>query len=132
MSVMLLAGGEPLLRESLLAFTAQVPEILFLLFTNGSLIDEATIDRLRGQRHVVPVLSIEGNEAQTDERRGGGTYRYVTEAMTRLRKGRVFFGSSTTLSRENFELATSESHLRDLMRRGCRLQIVERHLERVR
>jgi len=120
-SVMLLAGGEPLLRESLLAFTAQFPEILFLLFTNGSLVDETAIDRLSGQRHVVPVLSIEGNEAQTDERRGGGTYRYVTEAMTRLKKGRVFFGTSTTLSRENFELATSEAHLRDLMRRGCRL-----------
>ena len=120
-SVMLLAGGEPLLRETLLSFTAQFPEILFLLFTNGSLVNETTIDRLRGQQHVVPVLSIEGNEAQTDERRGGGTYRYVTEAMTRLKKGRVFFGSSTTLSRENFELATSEAHLRDLMRRGCRL-----------
>ena len=120
-SVMLLAGGEPLLRESLLTYTAQFPEILFLLFTNGSLVDEATIDRFREQRHVVPVLSIEGGEDQTDERRGGGTYRYVTEAMTRLKKRRVFFGTSTTLTRENFELATSELHLKDLMHRGCRL-----------
>ncbi len=120
-SVMLLAGGEPLLRENLLSFTAEFPEILFLLFTNGSLIDEAPIDRLREQRHVVPVLSIEGGEDQTDERRGGGTYRYVTEAMTRLKKRRVFFGTSTALTCENFELATSEAHLRDLMRRGCRL-----------
>jgi len=120
-SVMLLAGGEPLLRENLLSFTAEFPEILFLLFTNGSLVDEATINRLRGQRHVVPVLSIEGGKAQTDERRGGGTYRYVTEAMTRLKKRRVFFGTSTTLTSENFELATSEVHLRDVLRRGCRL-----------
>jgi MoaA/NifB/PqqE/SkfB family radical SAM enzyme len=120
-SVMLLAGGEPLLRGNLLTFTAQFPHILFLLFTNGSLIDGATIDRLREQRHVVPVLSIEGGEDETDERRGGGTYRYVTEAMARLKKRRVFFGTSTTLTRENFELTTSEIHLRDLLRRGCRL-----------
>jgi MoaA/NifB/PqqE/SkfB family radical SAM enzyme len=120
-SVMLLAGGEPLLRENLLTFTARFPEMLFLLFTNGSLVDEATVDRFRGQRHVVPVLSIEGGEDHTDDRRGGGTYRYVTEAMTRLKKRRVFFGTSTTLTRENFELATSEVHLGDLLQRGCRL-----------
>ncbi len=120
-SVILLAGGEPLLRQNLLAFTAGFPEILFLLFTNGSLVDGAAIDRLREQRHVVPVLSIEGGEAQTDDRRGGGTYRYVIETMARLRKRRVFFGTSTTLTRENFDLATSEAHLKGLIRRGCRL-----------
>jgi len=41
--------------------------------------------------------------------------------MTRLKKRRVFFGTSTTLTSENFELATSEVHLRDVLRRGCRL-----------
>jgi MoaA/NifB/PqqE/SkfB family radical SAM enzyme len=120
-SVILIAGGEPLLRENLLAFTAAFPEILFLLFTNGSLVDGAVVEQLREQRHVVPVLSIEGGEDQTDERRGGGTYQYVTDAMVRLSRRRVFFGTSTTLTRENFELATSQAHLRDLMRRGCRL-----------
>jgi MoaA/NifB/PqqE/SkfB family radical SAM enzyme len=120
-SVMLLAGGEPLLREKLLDFTAEFPEILFLLFTNGSLIDDAVIDRLRRQRHVVPVLSIEGDETLTDRRRGRGTYDHVMAAMTRLRKRRVFFGTSTTLTSENFDLHLGEDHLRDLIRRGCRL-----------
>jgi len=120
-SVVLLAGGEPFLRRNLLDLTAAFPEILFLLFTNGSLLDEAVIVRLREQPHVVPVLSIEGSEDQTDERRGGGTYRYVVEAMARLKKHRVFFGTSTTLTCENFPLATSREHLENLMRRGCRL-----------
>ena len=120
-SVMLLAGGEPLLRESLLDFTADFPEILFLLFTNGSLIDAAVIERLRDQRHVVPVLSIEGDETLTDRRRGRGTYDHVMAAMTRLRKRRVFFGTSTTLTSENYDLHLDPSHLRDLIGRGCRL-----------
>ena len=120
-SVMLLAGGEPLLRANLLDFTAEFPEILFLLFTNGSLIDDAVIDRLREQPHVVPVLSIEGDETLTDRRRGRGTYDHVMAAMGRLRKRRVFFGTSTTLTSENYDLHLDKRHLRELIRRGCRL-----------
>ena len=120
-SVMLLAGGEPLMREALLDLTADFPEILFLLFTNGSLVDDTVVDRLREQRHVVPVLSIEGDEALTDRRRGRGAYASVIAAMDRFKRQRVFFGTSTTLTSENFDLHLDEGHLRDLIRRGCRL-----------
>jgi MoaA/NifB/PqqE/SkfB family radical SAM enzyme len=120
-SVILLAGGEPFLRPDLLDQIAQRPEILFLLFTNGSLLDEARIARLRRLPHVVPVLSLEGGETETDERRGGGTYEHVTAAMGRLHKGGMFFGTSATLTRRNFDRATDEAHLRSLIGRGCRL-----------
>ncbi len=120
-SVILLAGGEPLLRPGLLETTASHRRILFLLFTNGSLLDDEKITALRRQRHVIAVLSIEGNEDQTDLRRGGGAHARVVEAMRELKDRRVFFGTSTTLTRENFDLATSEAHLRALIDRGCRL-----------
>ena len=67
---MLIAGGEPLLREGLLDLTAQTPEILFLLFTNATLLDDATVEKLKTQPHVVPILSLEGDETFTDARRG--------------------------------------------------------------
>ena len=38
-----------------------------------------------------------------------------------LKKGGVFFGTSTTLTSENYELSTSREYLRDLLKRGCRL-----------
>jgi len=120
-SIMLLAGGEPLLRKDLLDLTAEFPEILFLLFTNGSLLDGDRIARLKHQRHVIPVLSIEGDESRTDDRRGRGTYDHVMAAMKRLRAKRVFFGTSTTLTRDNYDLHLDEAHLRDLIRKGCRL-----------
>ena len=120
-SVMLIAGGEPFLRPRLLELTAAHPEILFLLFTNGTLLDGEKVDALRRQRHVITVLSIEGDEQLTDRRRGTGAHRTVTDAMRRLRDRRVFFGTSTTLTSENFDVATSEAHLRGLIDRGCRL-----------
>ncbi|GAG13388.1 unnamed protein product, partial [marine sediment metagenome] len=71
-SIMLIAGGEPLLREGLFDLTAQVPEILFLLFTNTTLLDDTVVERLKAQPHVVPILSLEGDETLTDARRGAG------------------------------------------------------------
>ena len=120
-SVILLAGGEPLLRPGLLAEAASVPEILFLLFTNGTLLDDRVLGTLCAAPHIVPVLSVEGGEAETDARRGAGAYGRVTAAMARLKDRRVVFGTSTTLTRANFDAATGEPYVRDLARRGCRL-----------
>ena len=120
-SVMLLAGGEPMIRDGLLELTSTAPEILFLLFTNGSLLTEPRVRELRNQPHVIPVLSLEGDQDLTDARRGTGTHANILGLMARLQNEHVFFGTSTTLTRENFDLATSEDHLRDLLRRGCKL-----------
>jgi MoaA/NifB/PqqE/SkfB family radical SAM enzyme len=120
-SVMLLAGGEPLLRDRLIRLISERREILFLLFTNGSLLDEDRVAQLRKAPHVIPVVSVEGGEEETDARRGSGTHRRVVEAMARLQASRIFFGTSTTLTRANFDLATDEAHLKDLISRGCRL-----------
>ncbi|MBE0636197.1 radical SAM protein [Candidatus Bipolaricaulota bacterium] len=120
-SIMLIAGGEPLLREGLLELTKEVPEILFLLFTNATLLDASVVSKLREQPHVVPILSLEGDKAFTDARRGAGSYEGVIDAMRRLKEQHVFFGTSTTLTSENFELTTSRQHLRDLLKCGCRL-----------
>ena len=120
-SIMLVAGGEPLLRPDLLELTSQAPEILFLLFTNATLINSTLAAQLKRQPHVIPVLSLEGDESLTDARRGAGAHARVLDAMRLLRSYHVFFGTSTTLTQENYALATSESHLRDLIRRGCKL-----------
>jgi len=120
-SIILLAGGEPLLRDNLLEQMAAFPEILFLLFTNGTLLDEAAIARLETLPHVIPVLSIEGDERFTDMRRGDGTHHRLMDVMSLLRRHRVFFGTSTTLTSANIELYLEEQFLQDLIQRGCGL-----------
>jgi sulfatase maturation enzyme AslB (radical SAM superfamily) len=70
-SVVLLAGGEPFLRkDELLRLAANNPSLLFLIFTNGLMITDQIAGMLTRRRNIVPVVSLEGDSAQTDTRRG--------------------------------------------------------------
>jgi MoaA/NifB/PqqE/SkfB family radical SAM enzyme len=120
-SIILLAGGEPLARADLLDATAEFPEIVFPLFTNGTLIEEATVERLTEQRHVIPVLSLEGDPFVTDARRGKGVHAQVMAAMDRLSDAQLLFGTSITLTRENFDTVTDEAYVRGLVEADCAL-----------
>ena len=108
----LLAGGEPLIRRDVLEAAACVKEMVFPVFTNGLLIDEKTADFFEKNRHLIPVISIEGGKAQTDDRRGEGTYRAVQEVMERLRERGVLFGVSITVTTENFHTVTGDAFIK--------------------
>jgi MoaA/NifB/PqqE/SkfB family radical SAM enzyme len=99
------SGGEPLCYRSqgrdLLDIVEKNKDCLFLMFTNGTLLGEETAERLARLGNLTPALSVEGPEAQTDERRGEGTQRRVLEAMQRLRVAGVPFGISMTVTQAN-------------------------------
>jgi MoaA/NifB/PqqE/SkfB family radical SAM enzyme len=122
-SVIMLAGGEPLLRPQILDVTRKFPDIIFPLFTNGLLLDDAVIARFRGQPQVIPVLSIEGWEPETDTRRGSGVFESVAAAAEKLRAAGLFFGVSLTVTRRNFEAVTAEGLVQALIGNGCSLFI---------
>ena len=106
-STILVAGGEPLLRPVFFELAKRHPHILFLVFTNGLLIDEAILAKFAVTRNLVPMLSLEGQQMETDLRRGEGIYKLVEQKMELLRKRGLFFGTSLTLTRSNFDLITS-------------------------
>lgn len=120
-SAALLAGGEPLLRPGLLDITADYPGMLFPVFTNGLLVDDALAARLRKQRNVIPVLSIEGRQNITDGRRGEGVWGRIHSAAAALRRARVFFGASFTVRSDTLETLTSEAFIAEMVEMGCRL-----------
>jgi len=120
-SIMLIAGGEPLTRPEILDITGDYPQIAFPLFTNGLLLDDHTISILKKQRHVVPVLSLEGHQLETDGRRGAGVYSHVLGTMERLAKERILFGTSLTLTRQNYPLIANAHFMHEMLTRGCRL-----------
>jgi MoaA/NifB/PqqE/SkfB family radical SAM enzyme len=120
-SFFVVAGGEPFLKPELLEIAARFRNIVFLAFTNGLLLDAALVRRLRGLPNIVPLLSLEGGEAETDERRGTGVYRKLLSIMDGLKRNNVFFGTSLTLTRANFPVLTEENFVRGLTDRGMRL-----------
>nr|MCR5475404.1 radical SAM protein [Lachnospiraceae bacterium] len=71
-SFILLAGGEPLLRKGVIDAAGSRPDILFPVFTNGTLMGEKYFELFDRYRNIVPIMSIEGNKDITDARRGQG------------------------------------------------------------
>jgi MoaA/NifB/PqqE/SkfB family radical SAM enzyme len=123
-SFMVLAGGEPLARKDILDITAGHPDILFLMATNGLLITDEIIERFKKQKNVIPLISLEGNESETDNRRGLGAYHHLLGTIEKLKKADVFFGTSLTLTRFNFESITGTEFVRDLNNLGCKIFLI--------
>jgi MoaA/NifB/PqqE/SkfB family radical SAM enzyme len=79
------------------------------------------LTRLQTLRNVIPVISLEGLEPETDGRRGGGVYQQALDAMARMHERRILFGTSIMVTRRNFGLVTSRRFVRNLVARGAKL-----------
>jgi MoaA/NifB/PqqE/SkfB family radical SAM enzyme len=119
-SFFVLAGGEPLVRPEIVDIIMDYPDIIFFMFTNGLLIDQELLNRLKQNRNVVPVLSIEGFEEDTDGRRGQGVFRNLQRIIEMLRKNNIFYSVSITVTNSNIDTVTSVTFIGDLARLGCR------------
>jgi MoaA/NifB/PqqE/SkfB family radical SAM enzyme len=120
-SFCLLAGGEPLMRRDLLECAAEVEDIIFPVFTNGTLIGATYTEFFKNHLNMVPVISLEGELAATDDRRGNGVFQRALRSMEMLQKEKLFFGTSITVTTENYHDVTSEAFLSHLVSLGCRL-----------
>lgn len=143
----LLAGGEPLMRPDVLKKAGMRKNILFPVFTNGTMINNDTLPRCvegeavselpdkgeadRGtylqlfmdNRNLLPVLSMEGDRQRTDARRGSGIYDGLIQAMENLRDRDILYGVSVTVTKENMEEVTADAFLRKLSLLGCKAVI---------
>ena len=120
-SYILVAGGEPFMRPELLDVTAQHPSIIFTPFTNGLLVTDEHIRKLKKQHHVIPIVSFEGYELQTDKRRGEGVYENGLVLLERFKRERLYYGVSITTTRENYETISNERFISRLADLGCRI-----------
>ena len=119
-SIVLVVGGEPLTRPDIFKVTKEFPDMIFTLFTNGTLIDAAVLRQFKEQKHVIPILSMEGHEGMTDLRRGAGIYDRLVKDMAKLHEMGIFFGTSLTVTRQNYETITGEDFVRRMREHGCR------------
>ena len=119
----LLAGGEPLLRRGVIEAAGGRSNLLFPIFTNGTYLDEAYLDLFDRCRNLVPVMSIEGDRAATDARRGAGVYDRLIANMDALKARELIFGASVTVTTENLREALSDGFIDSLAGRGCKAVI---------
>lgn len=122
-SFILLAGGEPMLRRDVIEAASKKSNILFPLFTNGTFMNDRYFKLFDDCRNLVPIMSIEGDKAVTDERRGKGVYDRLISNMDELHKRGLIFGASVTVTTQNIKEVTSESFLKNLSDRGCKAVI---------
>ncbi|MFZ7120284.1 MAG: radical SAM/SPASM domain-containing protein [Eubacteriaceae bacterium] len=119
-SFILLAGGEPLMRREVIEKASEVKEIIFPIFTNGTMVQEGYIKLFDKNRNLVPMLSIEGDKELTDIRRGEGTYDKLMNVMNSLEEKGILYGVSITVTSENIENVTGKTFINKLYQKGCR------------
>jgi len=111
-------GGEPFIRPDFLDIIAQYPDCAFIVFTNGSLIDDKKIERMQELGNVYPMLSLNGWRETNDPIRGEGTFDMVMEKMDKLREAGIIFGASLTATSKNAEEICSDEFFKMLSDKG--------------
>ena len=120
-SFIVLAGGEPLLREDVIKKASEFPEILFPIFTNGTIFNDDYLKLFDKSRNLVPIFSIEGDERVTDSRRGEGVYNCLMNSMELMRKNDLIFGASLTFTKNNLEALLFDEYIENLNELGCKV-----------
>jgi len=98
-------GGEPFMHGDLLEIFGRHPDCYFQVFTNGQFITDEVARRLRELGNVTPLVSVEGNEIVSDERRGRSqVFSQTMEGLQNCLKHKVFTGVCTSLCQTNYDL----------------------------
>jgi MoaA/NifB/PqqE/SkfB family radical SAM enzyme len=111
-------GGEPFMHPEVLQIFRNHPDCYFQVFTNGHFITDEVAKELRRCGNVTPLISVEGNEIVSDERRGRPqVYSKTMEGLQNCLNNKVMVGVCTSLCQTNFDLL-SEKWLDRLIEMG--------------
>ncbi|MCD6326957.1 radical SAM protein, partial [bacterium] len=80
-----ITGGEPFMRPEMLDVYEKHKDCWFQIYTNGQCITKDVARRLSELGNTGLMLSVEGLEAETDERRGRGVFKKIERAAKMLR-----------------------------------------------
>lgn len=114
------SGGEPFVYPYLLDIAEKHNDMAFMVYTNGTKIDDQVADRLKALGNLAPTISMEGWEEATDVRRGKGVFQKILAAMGRLRERGIFFGTSVTVTKDNVDELTSDQFIDFLVEQGVK------------
>lgn len=102
-------GGEPFMHPDLLELYRRHPDCYFQVFTNGHLITDEIAAQLRRLGNVTPLISMEGNEIVSDQRRGQKeVWERTMAGLQNCLKHKLFTGVCTSVCQTNLDLLTEQ------------------------
>src|SRR5438445_8896614 len=114
-----IVGGEPFMHPQLFELMEPHPDCYFQIFTNGQFITDEKAKRLRRLGNVTPLISVEGTEIVSDDRRGRANVLSKTmQGIENCLKNKVFTGVCTSLARTNIDDLLSEAWVDRLIEMG--------------
>jgi len=112
-------GGEPFMHPDLIRILEAHPDCYFQIFTNGHFIDDAMAKELRRVGNATPLISVEGNEVVSDERRGREEVLSKTLAgIEACVRNKIITGVATSACRTNFDDLVREEWVDQLIGLG--------------
>jgi MoaA/NifB/PqqE/SkfB family radical SAM enzyme len=114
-----IVGGEPFMHPQLFDMLAANPDCYFQIFTNGHFITDEKAKRLRQLGNVTPLVSVEGTEIISDQRRGrAGVLSKTMQGVRNCLNNRVFTGVCTSLCQSNIDDLLTEEWIDRLIEMG--------------
>ncbi len=114
-----LLGGEPFMHKQLFDVLEAHPDVYFQVFTNGHFITDEVARRLRKCGNVTPLISVEGSEVISDQRRGRkGVFSDTVQGLQNCLNHKVMTGVCTSLCQTNFDDLLTERWVDRLIEMG--------------
>lgn len=114
-----LVGGEPFMHPEILEIVAAFPDCYFQIFTNGHFITDEVARRMFELGNVTPLISVEGTEIISDQRRGrDGVYNKTLAGIENCLRNHVMTGVCTSLAKSNIDDLLTEQWVDRLIEMG--------------
>jgi MoaA/NifB/PqqE/SkfB family radical SAM enzyme len=114
-----IVGGEPFMHPQLLDMLAEHPDCYFQIFTNGHFITPERAKRMWQLGNITPLISVEGTEFVSDQRRGRANVLSKTmQGLHNALNAGVFTGVCTSLARSNIDDLLREEWIDRLIELG--------------
>ncbi|MEM6779038.1 MAG: radical SAM protein [Planctomycetota bacterium] len=112
-------GGEPFMHKDLPKLFENHPDAYFQVFTNGHFITDDVAKRLRDAGNVTPLVSVEGSEIISDDRRGRrGVLNRTMAGLESALRNRLLTGVCTSVCKTNLDDLVQDAWVDRLIEMG--------------
>jgi len=114
-----IVGGEPFMHPDIGQLFSAHPDCYFQVFTNGHFITDAVARHLRRAGNVTPLISVEGSDVVSDQRRGRpGVLSRTMEGIQNCVRNKLITGVCTSVCQTNLDDLVSEAWVDRLIELG--------------